>query len=303
MWDPARNYWRGELADRPSSYLFSPEEVWGGLPLDEPVKHCNGLISDWANWQLEAGEAFAQLTRVLEVLSPSEGEPLRAGKLTKVSLSDARRHPTLQMPYGLEVPLIHTSAGIRRIMALAYLLVWAWQEHLAACELRGEKPARRIIFLIDEVEAHLHPQWQRRIIPALLDVMEALTGEHDASVQLITATHSALVLASTESQFDTRRDAVWELDLRDHKVQLQEFPWRRLGDANAWLTSSAFDLKEPRSLEAERAITRALALLRSEDPPDKELEEVNQALQASLGELDRFWVRWSAYLRSQRRVT
>ncbi len=60
-------------------------------------------------------------------------------------------------------------------MALAYLLVWTWQEHLRACEIRGTKPAKEIIFLIDEIEAHLHPQWQRRIVKALLDVMSALT--------------------------------------------------------------------------------------------------------------------------------
>src|SRR5262249_12512780 len=146
------------------------------------------------------------------------------------------------------------SAGMRRIVALAYLLVWTWQEHLRACEIRGIKPAKEIIFLIDEIEAHLHPQWQRRIVKALLEVMEALMGTHGVSVQMIATTHSPLVLASTEPYFDRKADAIWELDLVKDQVELKEFPFSRLGDMNQWLTSEAFDLREPRSIEAEEAL-------------------------------------------------
>ncbi len=90
-------------------------------------------------------------------------------------------------------------------MALAYLLVWTWQEHLRACEIRGTKPAREVVFLIDEIEAHLHPQWQRRIVNALLDVMEALTETRSVSVQMIATTHSPLVLASAEPYVRLRK--------------------------------------------------------------------------------------------------
>jgi hypothetical protein len=266
--------------------------------LDRPVKVCNGLITDWASWQLEAGEAFAQLKAVLKTLSPSNGESLEPGDLVKVSLGDARKHPTIKMPYGQEVPLIFASAGIRRIVALAYLLVWAWQEHLASCLLRGDEPSHEIIFLVDEIEAHLHPQWQRRIVPALLAVMEALTGSPTVSVQLISATHSPLVIASAEAYFDVQRDAVWELDLTEHQIKLHKFPWSRRGDANSWLTSSVFDLKEPRSLEAEAAIGKALALLSKKHPQPAEIKQVDEALRSVLSDVDRFWIRWSAFVES-----
>ncbi len=298
IWDPARNYWKSENTERQPAYLFSAKEVWNGLPLDKPVKYCNGLIADWASWQLENGQPFKQLCSVLTALSPSRKESLEPGELVKVSLGDARKHPTIKMPYGLDVPLIYASAGIRRIVSLAYLLVWTWQEHLASADLRGEPPAREIVFLIDEIEAHLHPQWQRTIVPALLDVMEALTEQHDVGVQLIIATHSPLVLASVESRFDEEKDAVWELDLNKDKVELREFPWTRRGDANAWLTSSVFDLKEPRSIEAETAITQALELLKQDVPTADQIENVDQALRASLSDVDRFWLRWSQYRRS-----
>ena len=298
VWDPLRNLSGPQITARPSAFLFSAEEVWDGLPINSPIKLCNGLISDWATWQLEKGDAFKQLSRVLRVLSPTDSEALKPGGLAKVSMTDARRHPTLKMPYGQEVPLIHASAGMRRIVALAYLLVWTWQEHLAACRLQGTEPVKEILFLIDEIEAHLHPQWQRRIVPALLDVMEVLTGEQDVSVQLVAATHSPLVTVSVESLFDESQDAIWELDQVDDTVRLQKADWYRRGDANAWLTSSVFDLKEARSIEAEKALSEALALLQENHPRRGEVDRVDGLLRAALGDTDRFWVRWSAWRQS-----
>lgn len=297
VWDPARNYWKKDTPDRPASYLFAPDEVWEGNDL------CEGLIRDWASWQREAGDAFTELRRVLSRLSPSPGEPLQPGGLRKLFLDDPKRYPTLKMPYGEEVPVIHASAGMRRIIALAYLLVWTWQEHVEACGLRGKPPAREIIFLVDEIEAHLHPQWQRRIVPALLEVMNALTGDHDATVQLITATHAPLVLASVEPVFDPQKDAVFELDLDDNRdVVLRKSPWRRRGDANAWLTSSVFDLAEPRSLQAEEAIERALVLLKQPRPDVEEVSEVDAQLRDALSDVDPFWVRWSAFADKTRKT-
>lgn len=91
--------------------------MWEGNAL------CEGLIRDWASWQREDGQAFAALRQVLTALSPGPNEPLIPGELRKLSLDDPRRYPTLAMPYGQEVAVIHASAGMRRIIALAYLLV------------------------------------------------------------------------------------------------------------------------------------------------------------------------------------
>ena len=303
VWDPARNYWRDSGADdvqRPPAFLFTPDIVWEGtLPGHE--WSCNGLIRDWATWQRENGDAFLQLTRVLKELSPSPTEPLQPGQLTRISIDDLRDHPTLALPYQQDVPLVASSAGMRRIVALAYLLVWTWQEHLRACEFREQEPAKQIIFLIDELEAHLHPQWQRRIVKALLAVMEVLSGSHNSAVQLIATTHSPLVLASLEPYFNTKTDAIWELDLVENSVELTEFPWRRVGQVDHWLTSTVFDLAEPRSVEAEEAMVKALELLRRVPAPTlQEFVSVDEELRKVLGETDRFWVRWSFHLEKMR---
>lgn len=293
VWDPARNYWRTKGDDdRPQAYLFTKQEVWDGLAdnLSE------GLIRDWASWQREAGPAFEQLTRVLRQLSPSDDERLTPGPLTRISLTDTRDHPTLRMPYGQEVALAHASAGIRRVVALAYLLVWTWQEHLKACDLQGIDPAKEIIFLVDEIEAHLHPQWQRRIVPALIEVMEALTGSQDVPVQLIAATHSPLVLASSEPLFDENWDRVFNLELGDGGAQISEWPWSKQGDVLGWLVSEVFGLKQARSRDAERAIEAAEAFMRGEAdalPDDlSNRDAIHAELQRVLAGHDPFWPRW-----------
>ncbi|EPX63371.1 hypothetical protein D187_005777 [Cystobacter fuscus DSM 2262] len=295
VWDPARNYWKIDAPNRPSSYLFAPHEVWEGNA------HCEGLIRDWASWQRENGEAFNMLTKVLQVLSPPGGKPLVPGELRKLTVEDPKRYPTLRMPYGQDVAVTHSSAGMRRIIALTYLLIWAWQEHIAAAEVRGGDPARELIFLIDEIEAHLHPQWQRRIVPAVLNVMDALTGSHRSRVQLITATHSPLVLASVEPLFDVKKDAWFDLDLEEARVVLRKREFVRRGEVSNWLTSEAFDLRKARSLEAESAIETALALLRQKDPPWQDVESADQKLRAAgLPDIDPFWVRWGQFVEERK---
>ena len=51
-----------------------------------------------------------------------------------------------------------------------------------------QKPA---ILLIDEIENHLHPTWQRRVIPALL--------EHFPGLQIFATTHSPFVVAGLKA--------------------------------------------------------------------------------------------------------
>jgi len=79
----------------------------------------------------------------------------------RLSINDARDVPTVHMGYGQDVPILYASLGVRRIAALAYMLSWAWREHLIASKQLGQIPSSRIVLLFDEIEAHLHPRWQR----------------------------------------------------------------------------------------------------------------------------------------------
>ncbi len=296
VWDPSRNYWTDKDTSllRPASFDFSSQEVWNGLRGEDGTLYCKGLIQDWVLWQQSQSENFSDLEKVLASLSPSDHEPITPGKPVRFGI-DATDYPSLRMPYGETVALIHASAGMKRICALAYLLVWTWNEHIEASRRLGRQPAKEVIFLVDEIECHLHPQWQRRIVPALLSVMMSLTKKR-VPVQLIIATHSPLVLASTEVIFDEDKDKILTLSLNGSKVRIEENTASIQGSVSNWLVSEAFGLRQARSIEAEEAIEVAEKWMRGERtelPHNLNTQKkIHDALLASLRGGDDFWPRW-----------
>lgn len=299
VWDPARNAWqrRGpvDTPEKTKAYVFNNREVWKGLanPSTELGWLCNGLVRDWASWQRENGEPFQQLKAVLQVLSPQPESPLRPGPLVRLRRDDALDYPTLESRSGPPVPVVHASSGVRRILALAYLLVWAWQEHQRASELLARPPARQMIVLVDEVEAHLHPTWQRRVVKALMQVVQGLHA--DTAVQLLLVTHSPLVMASVEPLLDPEQDRWWDLDWSEasQAVELTQRPFDRLGDANSWLRSEAFDQSDTGSLEREQALRGARRLIqKGAAASPEEVQRVQLELEKALSGTDVFWTRW-----------
>ncbi len=180
---------------------------------------------------------------------------------------------------------------------LTYLLIWAWQEHVKTAESIRRKPAQNLVLLIDEVEAHLHPFWQRTIIPALMSAVQEIIRE--VQVQVIVATHSPLVLASAEPLFDHDQDKLFHLYLEDGSVQLDEVPFVKRGRSDQWLMSDVFGLAQPRSLEAEKAIEEASQLQLEKDPPKARVQEVSDKLVRVLAPDDEFWPLWT-YFAKQR---
>jgi hypothetical protein len=200
--------------------------------------------------------------------------------------------PTLRFPYG-EVPIVLCSAGIQRILTLAYLLLWAWHEHRETSQSLRREPEHSIVFLVDEMEAHLHPFWQRTIVPALLDVVQRLS--HEAQTQLIVATHSPLVLASVEDRFNPHTDSLFHLYLQNDEVKLDNIPFVKRGRVDLWLMSDLFGLKHPRSKAAEEAIEEAKKLQRVGVTSKEEILTVHGKLERVLAEDDEFWPRWTYF--------
>lgn len=309
VWDSNRRFGGTDEAETgvPKGLLFTRDEVWNGLQLNgRPI--CNGLLADWTTWIQTGSWEAAALASALVSLSPSEGRPVVPGAPARVDLLDSRLIPTLRMPYGPEIPITHASAGMKRVIALAYLLVWAWREHLEVSRIAGRDTAERMLVIIDEVEAHLHPKWQRVILSAIVDALKTLTmARPDArtafkppKIQYIVATHSPLVLASLEPIFDPNLDALFELQLiegtdQSSKVVLERPEFRRHGDADRWLASDSFGLSSSRSVQAEKAIDEAAALFSpGAAPSPADLSNMEQRLSTVLPDIDPFWTRWRA---------
>ncbi|MCP4149184.1 MAG: ATP-binding protein, partial [bacterium] len=235
---------------------------------------------------------FEVLKQVLTHLSPPDMSPLEPDEPMRLP-GDARDIPTLKHPYG-RVSLLHVSAGVRRIVSLAYLMVWRWEEHKAFSKLAYHQPLQNMVVLIDEIEAHLHPQWQRSILPALLKVREALAP--NLHIQFLAATHSPLVLASMEPVFEEQKDKLFHLALKEGKaIQLEEMPFPRCGRVDSWLMSDVFQLRHARSIEAEKAIEDAKKIQLEEKVTVKQVKEVSARLVKYLAPDDRFWPRWTFF--------
>ena len=181
--------------------------------------------------------------------------------------------------------------------------MWSWSEHLRAAVQLGLKSTHQIVLLFDEIEAHLHPRWQRAVVPAVLKVMDILPDDHSPVVQLLAATHSPLVLASVEPLFEEESDRLVHLDLRHGQVHLDEVCWAKQGDVINWLVSETFGLRQGRSVEAERAIEAAEALMRddTEGLPEglRSRDEIQRELERVVAGHDSFWPRWIVH--SERR--
>jgi hypothetical protein len=316
VWDPARNRpgdsfptevngpkgrpvssARASIEPSARAYQFGPDKI------DQPLKDgdrtlCRGLVEDWTSWYYQKGrglhpDPFSLLELVVRNLSHPQ-EPMKLGLPRRVLVDNVVDYPTIEW-LQRSVAYPHWPAGVRRVLHLAYLLVWSWSEHVKAAVLRGETHADQLVLIIDEVEAHLHPKWQRTIVPALLQVNQQL--HPTLEVQFLLATHSPLVMASLEPHFDEESDKLFWFDLENHKVFFRELPWANYGDAVRWLTSPIFDLRQARSREAEEAIDAAKAFIREDHsslPPGlKTRAQIDRRLRELLGGQDPFLVRWT----------
>ena len=91
----------------------------------------------------------------------TEGFPM---EFLRVEEDDRGMFPLFKTPDG-ELPLNCLSQGTQSIIQwLAHLLI-GYAEYYDFPENLADKPG---ILIIDEIDAHLHPSWQQRIIPTLI---------------------------------------------------------------------------------------------------------------------------------------
>ena len=92
-------------------------------------------------------------------------------------------YPEFRTPHG-HLPLDVLSQGTQSIVQFVAHLLLRYAEYYDFPPDLNDKPG---IAIIDEIDAHLHPTWQRRIIPALT--------RNFPSLQIFCSTHSPLMLA------------------------------------------------------------------------------------------------------------
>ncbi|AXW86772.1 hypothetical protein AU509_17100 [Lonsdalea britannica] len=290
VWDPARKYSSQSAFNEKEKFVFKNKEVWDG---QDGIGVLEGLIRDWITWKNDnKSQHFKHFEKVLEKLSPPDLGILKPGEPVRIP-DDPRVIPTLIHPYG-EIPITSASAGVRRIVALAYMIVWAWNEHLVISEMMNIPSQNNMVVLVDELEAHLHPKWQRAFLPSLIALDKVFSNE--LKIQFMIATHSPLVMASSEEVFNDETDSLFHLQLDEQGiVTLEELDFIKYGDISSWLMSPIFELRQARSQEGESAIEDAKKLQESTSPSIESIEEVTLRLRKYLSASDRFWPRWMMF--------
>lgn len=288
VWDPARKYSSQPSKNDKEKAIFTSFEIWNGQS-----GILEGLIRDWITWQNDKNsQHFIHFQNVLKKLSPPDLGILVPGKPVRIP-DDPRIIPTLVHPYG-EIPITNASAGVRRIVALAYMIVWAWNEHQVISKMMNIPPQNNMVVLVDELEAHLHPKWQRAFLPSLIELNKVFSNE--LKIQFIIATHSPLVMASSEEVFNDETDSLFHLQLDEYGlITLEELDFIKYGDISSWLMSPIFELRQARSQEGESAIEDAKKLQESSDPSIRSIEQITLRLRKYLSASDRFWPRWMMF--------
>jgi hypothetical protein len=167
------------------------------------------------------------------------------------------------------IPLDLVSQGTSSVLGWAGSLIQRMFEVHASSEAPQREPA---LLLVDEIDAHLHPEWQQRLIP--------LVAKHFPNLQIIATTHSPLLIAGMEQRevFIARR-------AEDGPVTIEPSPQDPRGlRADQILTSPLFGLSHTRNkAQVDRYIELARRQLRHTPEERQEFERLREALGGSSG--------------------
>jgi len=191
-------------------------------------------------------------------------------------------HVYLQDGRGLELPMRDISDGCRSIYATVLDLVHGMFTVYGIDGLfEGDSGklvvSRPGVVLIDEIEAHLHPAWQREI--------PEWFKQHFPKVQFFVTTHSPLVAQAADPNGVFLLPSPTDLDTLPRALSQDETERLRLGRAEKTLLGVAFGLKTVRSRWAlnqidkwKRLNAKSMARVTLDASEEKELGELKQQM-------------------------
>ena len=218
---------------------------------------------DYAAYRHARPEMRNVIHKVIEIVSEiTEGFPM---KFAGVGEDEEGLFPRITTPSGV-LPLDVLSRGTQSIIqCLAHLAIGHAEYYQFSADLE-DKPG---VLVIDEIDAHLHPSWQRRIIPTLI--------RHFPKLQIFCSTHSPLMIAGLKAgQVQLLRPG------EDGKV----FVSRNESDIAGWtadeILRNYLEVPTPTDMATEENVSRLQELRRKEELTDTEAGEL-QALRRTVG--------------------
>lgn len=216
-----------------------PAEEWL-LQQDLLARHGNG----------DAGVAKQRLATVIELLKHLlPADDIEDITFKAIDLSSARQRIAVHVktPYG-EVPLRALSLGYRTLMAWMIDLAVQMFARYPDSPQPLHEPA---VVLIDEIDLHLHPKWQRQLFAGL--------SETFPNVQFIVTAHSPLIVQAAGKDANLvvlqRPEGASHVEICRQPNQIRF--WR----VDQLLTSDLFGLPSARPPEFDNLYARKAELL------------------------------------------
>ena len=218
----------------------------------------NEFLGDAARRQQEEPERFFHAAVMEAVVRITPG-------VTNAWYDAVTRGPVVRFEDGYAAPWSELSGGYHAFISLVADIA---RRAVMLNELDGADAPARVegVVLIDEIDLHLHPRWQREALPRLREAFPKL--------QLVITTHSPQVLSSAENRqvrrlFDGRlQEGHVFVEDRDTNAILREYmrTWDRHHDGISMLDKLHDFIDQGRREEAAQLYEELLARWGNRDP-------------------------------------
>ncbi len=243
-------------------------------PID-PEKWLLGERLKTFEWT-ERGELFNAITGALQQLLPRVAEVNVSGDGLSLTFE-----PDAETDQMTTVPFASISEGYRATIIWLIDLLAGWlhtqtEENIKQWASEGKLlEAMTGIVLVDELDLHLHPTWQREIVPTLRRLFPNLT--------FIVTTHSPLIVQSAEDceVFVVERTSA-SAPSTVQRIELGA------STVDSLLTSEAFGLESELDTRTERAISETASSILNGEPNESPhvSARLSQAFSTQLREID-----------------
>lgn len=186
----AVNYTTSRFLSRLPPTLSKTKKIDATTAYDKSLNQLEVSLNDFANWyrvisaeapESEKNRLFEQLESAIQSFLPD---------VSALELHEGRPPRFSVMKRGQMLFLEQLSDGERGLLALVFDLT----RRLAIANPDSDNPIAEgvALVLIDEIELHLHPKWQRDVLQRLRDTFKAS--------QFVVTTHSPLVLGEVPAR-------------------------------------------------------------------------------------------------------
>jgi energy-coupling factor transporter ATP-binding protein EcfA2 len=215
------------------------------LSFSRTVKHSEVLLQAIANLKMQAAMDFVNAGASKAATRPTQIVRTVEDVLTRITRQQFRFNvtaypePALQVKWAnVEMPFDLLPDGLRSVIGW---MVDALVMTDALLQGKGSLEETEAVFLLDEVESHLHPVWQRRVLPGFQRLFP--------KAQIFVATHSPFVISSLSHGW------IHPLVLeKDGKVKIKEPVPAKAGESYISVIEDIMGLEEWYDPETEKLL-------------------------------------------------